>query len=274
MPPESESKPESKSEPEPLLRVRGLGVRFGGLQALANLSFAIQSAELIGIIGPNGAGKTTLFHAMSGIVTPTHGRLWVDGVDLTGRPPQIYCRRGIARTFQTPRVFRSSTALENVAFGIRFARRPGSAPAPAEASATSAKGESNIEEQALSLLQRVDLAGSAQVLAGALPPARQRLLEIAMALGTRPRLLLLDEVAAGLTETEADRTAVIVRELRDELRIAVVWIEHAVGKLMRTVDRMLVLNHGELIADGPPATVAADKRVIDAYLGVDEQAAP
>jgi len=106
---------------DPLLSVRALGVRFGGLQALANLSFAVAPAELIGIIGPNGAGKTTLFHAMSGVVAPSAGTLHLEGADLTGRAPQIYCQRGVARTFQTPRVFRTSSALDNVSFGMRFA---------------------------------------------------------------------------------------------------------------------------------------------------------
>ncbi len=242
----------------PLLSVRALGVRFGGLHALADITFTIRDAELVGIIGPNGAGKTTLFHAMSGIVAPTHGSLWLDGVDLTGGGAHMFCRHGVARTFQTPRVFRSSTVIDNAAFGLRFTRRRGG----------------DVDAQARALLARVDLGAFADAPAGALPPARQRMLEIAMALGTSPRLLLLDEVAAGLTEAEADRTAAIITQLREELGVAVVWIEHAVGKLMRTVDRMLVLNHGELIADGPPAAVAADKRVIDAYLGLDTDADP
>jgi len=240
---------------EPLVDARSLGVRFGGLRALGSLTFSIAPAELVGIIGPNGAGKTTLLHLMSGVVAPTQGRLHIDGVDVTGRPPQLYSRRGVARTFQTPRVFRASTALDNVAFGMRFSpRHGGDWPARARA-----------------LLERVDLGAFADTAAGALPPARQRMLEIAMALGTTPRLLLLDEVAAGLTDAEADRVAALIRGLHAELGIAIVWIEHAVGRLMRTVERMLVLDHGDLIADGAPAAVAADKRVIDAYLGVDEE---
>ena len=245
---------------EPLVSAREVGVRFGGLRALGSLTFTIARGELLGIIGPNGAGKTTLFHVMSGVVAPTQGSLCVNGADLTGRPPQNFCRRGVARTFQTPRVFRASTALDNVAFGMRFARRTG--------------GEKiDILERARALLERVDLAAFADTPAGALPPARQRILEVAVALGTGPRLLLLDEVAAGLTDAEADRVAALVRALHAELGIAVAWIEHAVGRLMRTVDRMLVLDHGDLIADGAPAAVAADKRVIDAYLGTDEDAA-
>jgi len=247
---------------EALLSVRSLGVRFGGLQALANLSFDIAPGELIGIIGPNGAGKTTLFHVMSGVVTPTHGTLHLGGADLTGRAPHVYCRHGVARTFQTPRVFRAASALDNVTFGMRFARRHGGGRQRADAGARDA--------QARALLARLDLADAAATPAGALPPARQRMLEIAMALSTSPRLLLLDEVAAGLTDREAERVAALVRGLRDELHIGVIWIEHAVGRLMRTVDRVMVLHHGELIADGAPAGVAADKRVIDAYLGTDE----
>jgi branched-chain amino acid transport system ATP-binding protein len=252
--------PASASAAAPLVSAREVGVRFGGLRALGSLTFAIAPGELLGIIGPNGAGKTTLFHVMSGVVAPTQGRLHIDGVDLTGRAPQIFCRRGVARTFQTPRVFRASTALDNVAFGVRFARRPPDGVAGGDPNA-----------RARGWLERVGLGAFADTLAGALPPARQRLLEIAMALGTGPRLLLLDEVAAGLTDTEADRVAALVRALHAELGLAIVWIEHAVGRLMRTVDRMLVLDHGDLIADGAPQAVAADKRVIDAYLGSDDQ---
>ncbi|HET6147250.1 MAG TPA: ATP-binding cassette domain-containing protein [Polyangia bacterium] len=240
---------------EPLVSAREVGVRFGGLRALGSLTFTIAPGELLGIIGPNGAGKTTLFHVMSGVVAPTQGRLRVDGADLTGLSPQIFCRRGVARTFQTPRVFRASSALDNVAFGVRFARRH----------------SGDVTGRARALLDRVDLGAFGETLAGALPPARQRMLEIAMALGTGPRLLLLDEVAAGLTDAEADRVSALVRALHAELGIAVAWIEHAVGRLMRTVDRMLVLDHGDLIADGAPAAVAADKRVIDAYLGTDQE---
>jgi branched-chain amino acid transport system ATP-binding protein len=240
-----------------LVDAREVGVRFGGLQALGSLTFAIAPGELVGIIGPNGAGKTTLFHVLSGVVAPTQGGLRIDGADLTGRPPQIFCRHGVARTFQTPRIFRASTALDNVAFGIRFARRQPGGPA----------------RSARDLLDRVGLGDFADTPAGALPPARQRLLEIAMALGTGPRLLLLDEVAAGLTDTEADRMAALVRALHAERGIAIAWIEHAVGRLMRTVNRMLVLDHGDLIADGAPGAVAADQRVIDAYLGVEAEGA-
>jgi branched-chain amino acid transport system ATP-binding protein len=245
--------------------VRGLSVRFGGLRALTDVTFRVGRCELVGIMGPNGAGKTTLFHVLSGIVLPTTGRLMFDGSDLTGRAPHQFCRRGVARTFQTPRVFRAMTVLENVMFGLRFARR---ARAPASLVSSRAHGVAR-DVAARAALARVGMLDDAPLLAGALPPARQRRLEIAMALATSPRLLLLDEVAAGLTEAEADHTASLIRGIQRELSIAVIWIEHAVGVLMRAVDRMLVLDYGELIADGAPAAVAADRRVIDAYLGAE-----
>jgi len=240
--------------PEPLLQAQGISVRFGGLVAVDAVELELGPGELVGVIGPNGAGKTTFFHALSGVLAPTEGRLRIRGKDLTGKPAHAFAMHGVARTFQTPRVFREMTAEQNVRFGLEFAGRRRS-------HAHDAFGD------ARSILGFVGLGEAAGVPAGALPPARQRLLEIGMALGARPDLLLLDEVAAGLTESEVDATAQLIRRVRDDLGLAVIWIEHAVRALMNCVERVVVLHQGRKIADGPAQSVARDPAVVEAYLG-------
>jgi branched-chain amino acid transport system ATP-binding protein len=242
---------------EALVELRGLTVRFGGISALSGVTFRVGPAELMGIIGPNGAGKTTLFNVMSGIVAPTAGMFRVNGVNLTRKRAHVFNRVGVARTFQTARVFRNLTVRENVQFGLRFPWRRGGR-------AIDVMAETN------GLMARLGLIDQAQIPAGSLPPTRQRLLEIAMALSTNPRLLLLDEVAAGLTQGEAETMASLIRSIRQERNISVIWIEHNVATLMRAVERVVVLHHGEVLADGVPAQVAQDRAVIDAYLGETE----
>ena len=237
----------------PLLQTRKLSVRFGGLVAVDAVSVSIRAGELVGIIGPNGAGKTTFFNAISGVVQPTAGTLAVRGLELAGAKPHAFARHGVARTFQTPRVFGGMTVVANVDFGLQFAgrRRAGAA----------------LLRNSSSILQLIGLADRAGEPAAAITPSQQRLLEIGMALATRPDLLLLDEVAAGLTEAELEATARLIRRLRDELGLAIVWIEHAVATLLRHVERVIVLHQGRKLADATPAEVIANAEVVEAYLG-------
>jgi branched-chain amino acid transport system ATP-binding protein len=241
---------------EPLLRAEGISVRFGGLVAVDAVDAAFHAGELVGIIGPNGAGKTTFFNAISGVTLPTAGRLLLGGRNLAGRAPHRFAAAGVARTFQTPRVFGAMTVADNIGFGLQFAGRQ-------HAQARKPSALRSVD----SILTLVGLAPLAALPAAAVTPSQQRLLEIGMALSTRPRLLLLDEVAAGLTEAEVEAMAQLIRRLRDELGLGVVWIEHAVTTLLRHVERVIVLHQGRKIADAAPREVVRDAGVIEAYLG-------
>jgi branched-chain amino acid transport system ATP-binding protein len=240
-----------------MLEGTGVGVRFGGLAALQGVSFRVEPGTIVGLIGPNGAGKTTLFNAISGLLPLTEGAVRLDGRDITGLPAHRIARLGIGRTFQTPRLFPHLTTLENVLAGALFRPR----------AAASRRTRAGDEAEAMRALEFVHLEHRAPFPAAREPTGRRKLVELAMALATRPRVLLLDEPMAGLNPGEVHLAMRLIRRIRDERGAAVFWVEHVMEAIMGVADRVVVLHHGEKIAEGAPRAVATDARVLDAYLG-------
>jgi len=249
----------------PLLVAQGLSKRFGGLQALKDVSFEIGEGEIFGLIGPNGAGKTTLFNVMTALYVPEAGSCRFQGVELTRLKPHQIAAQGLARTFQNIRLFASLTALENVMIGQHLRSRAGLLGAVLRNRATREE-EARIEARALQLLDYVGIARVANEVASSLSYGDQRRLEIARALATEPRLLALDEPAAGMNPAET----VVLRALIEKIRadgMTVLLIEHDMKLVMNICDRVLVLEYGQVLTQGHPRDVQRDSRVIEAYLG-------
>ena len=253
-----------------MLGVEDLSISFGGLAALSGLGFEVREREIFALIGPNGAGKSTVFNVITGLYRPSRGRVRLGGDDLLALAPHQIARRGVARTFQNTEVFRQLTALDNVLIGRHTHLRTGVIRGALWLPGVG-REEARARESAHALLARLGLGDVAGVEAGSLPLGAQKRLEIARALASEPRLLLLDEPAGGLNPTETQTLMAVIRRLRDESGLTIVVVEHDMELVMGISDRVAVLDHGRKIAEGRPGEIARDDAVVEAYLGSEDE---
>lgn len=259
---------------KPVLEVTDLSQNFGGLRALNDLSLTVHRAEIVALIGPNGAGKTTFFNCITGIYTPTEGQVYLytatgEKVLLNGRKPHTITALGMARTFQNIRLFNEMTVLENVMIGRHCRTRAGIMGAILRDFRTRAEEQETVD-RSYALLELVQLQDFWNETATSLPYGAQRRLEIARALATEPQMLLLDEPAAGMNPQETNELKQLVFTIRDTRQLSILLIEHDMGMVMALSDRIYVMEYGSCIAEGTPAVIRSDTRVIKAYLGEDD----
>jgi branched-chain amino acid transport system ATP-binding protein len=252
----------------PVLELDGVGMRFGGVTALKDIRYGVPPGIIQGVIGPNGAGKTTLFHCISGLLRPSSGRIAFEGGRLDGLAPHRIAGRGVSRTFQHVALFKSMTVLENVMLGRHPRTHSGFFSAGLRMPAMRAE-EKRIRQNAAEYLDFVGLGDCAGLQAGTLPLGKQKILEIARALATEPRLLLLDEPAGGLNMKETEELGELVQAIRGR-SITVMLVEHDMNLIMDISDRILVLHYGEQLASGTPGEIKENPAVIEAYLGVED----
>jgi branched-chain amino acid transport system ATP-binding protein len=257
---------------EPLLQVRGLTKRFGGLLAVQSLDFDVHPGEIVGLIGPNGAGKTTVFNMITGMYPPSAGEVAFGGENITGAKSHRLVQRGLVRTFQLTTVFAEMTVLENIVVSQHLHAKGYSYFGSIVGTRSSRRKHLELEGHANEILELVGIGAARDKRAEELPHGHQRLLEIAIALATQPRLLMLDEPVTGMNVLETTSTVELVKRIRDELGLTILMIEHDMKVVMGVCDRIVVIDFGAKIAEGVPADIRKNAAVVEAYLGGDDVA--